>query len=144
MPSDDDVHSIMINFINFHVFVNCNLLSLDDATAVLSYIPWSSMIPMWLCHRQIPVKKKHGWWPCSVVEKHGLTVPERVDGTTHRSSAPRLLPTLMIIEHGDSSLVTAAIYSCFLAKHLGYLRPPGAEWMSWKFRLPVWSSSKAL
>lgn len=27
-----------------------------------------------------------------------------------------LLPTLMIIEHGDSSLVTAAIYSCFLAK----------------------------
>jgi len=31
----------------------------------------------------------------------------------------RLLPTLMILEHGDGSLVTAAIYSCFLAKHLG-------------------------
>lgn len=29
----------------------------------------------------------------------------------------RLLPTLMILEHGDGSLVTAAIYSCFLAKH---------------------------
>ena len=63
----------------------------------------------------------------------------RAGGTTH-SSAPtevqrlRLLPTLMIIEHGDSSLVTAAIYSCFLAKRLGYL-----------FRqVPVWSSSKAL
>ena len=37
----------------------------------------------------------------------------------HIVQRPRLLPTLMIIEHGDSSLVTAAIYSCFLAKHLG-------------------------
>ena len=45
------------------------------------------------------------------------------------SAGARLLPTLMIIEHGDSSLVTAAIYSCFLAKHLGYLRyGVGKQW----------------
>ena len=34
-----------------------------------------------------------------------------------RRKSWRLLPTLMILEHGDGSLVTAAIYSCFLAKH---------------------------
>ena len=56
-------------------------------------------------------------------------------------SVPRLLPTLIILEHKDPTVVMSAIYACFLAKRLDYLfgdKANTAKRQQWGWVKPDW------